>query len=143
MSRYTQKAYSKVLIDFDLVLLSYTWLRPICIVFAWKATMKELKKKLYFQIREYPIWLAVLAITSCQWTGFLGCFTTLQLYQYKLLTIHFPFPTDPYNEEPISKTSYIQSWHVTHLELRSQQSNQFSTQNSLQMKNVDTTWNLE
>ncbi len=46
------------------------------------------------------------------------------------------------NEEPNSKTSYIQSWHVTHLKRGSQQSNQFSTQNSLQMKHVDTTWNL-
>ena len=33
--------------------------------------------------------------------------------------------------------------HVTHLQLRSQQRSQFSTQNLLQMDNVDTTWNLE
>ena len=44
----------------------------------------------------------------------------------------------------ISKTSYILSWHATHLKLRSQQSSLFSTpQNSLEMKNVDTTWKLE
>ena len=45
-------------------------------------------------------------------------------------------------EEPNSKTSYIQPWYVTHLKRRSQQSNQFSTQNSLRMKNVDTNRNL-
>ena len=33
--------------------------------------------------------------------------------------------------------------HVTHLQLRSQQRSQFSTQNLLQMDNVDTNWNLE
>ena len=33
--------------------------------------------------------------------------------------------------------------HVTHLQLRSQQKSQFSTQNLLQMENVDTNWNLE
>ena len=33
--------------------------------------------------------------------------------------------------------------YVTHLQLRSQQKSQFSTQNLLQMENVDTNWNLE
>ena len=32
--------------------------------------------------------------------------------------------------------------HVTHLQLRSQQRSQFSTQNLLQMQNVDTNWNF-
>ena len=33
--------------------------------------------------------------------------------------------------------------HVTHLQIRSQQRSQFSTQTLLQMENVDTNWNLE
>ena len=33
--------------------------------------------------------------------------------------------------------------HVTHLQIRSQQRSQFSTQKLLQMENVDTNWNLE
>ena len=42
------------------------------------------------------------------------------------------------------KTSYIHS-DINYLQLRSQRSYQFSTQNSLQMENVDisTYWNLE
>ena len=33
--------------------------------------------------------------------------------------------------------------HISHLQLRSQQKSQFSTQNLLQMENVDTNSNLE
>ena len=45
-------------------------------------------------------------------------------------------------EELISKTLLHPLLHITHLQLRSQQS-QFSKQNLLQMENVDTNWKLE
>ena len=47
------------------------------------------------------------------------------------------------NEELVSKTSYIHFDMLLICSSGSQQRVQFSTQNSLQMENVDTNWNLE
>ena len=56
-----------------------------------------------------------------------------------------PFKPESIFEELISKTSYSHSYMLLICSLRSQQKSQFSTQNLLQMENVDrpTNWNLE